>query len=111
MNRKDVPVTVWDMRVVFYKGDKLLDEAERPHIEFLDARATRGRSPLDLVNLPPRIPVTRTISVAPGHNELDRQRAVEEADRVQFVAIIDGAKDIRMQLALWEDLTPQTKRC
>jgi hypothetical protein len=51
------------------------------------------------------------MSVAPGHNELDRQRAVEDADRVQFVTIIDGAKDIRMQLALWEDLTPQTKRC
>jgi hypothetical protein len=25
-NRKDIPVTIWDMRVVFYKGDKPLDE-------------------------------------------------------------------------------------
>ena len=97
LNRKDVPVTVWDMRVVFYKGGNALDEEERPHMEFVGP----GRTPLDLVNLPPRVPVTRTISVTPGHNETARQRAVEEADKVEFVAIMDGAKDIRRELAPW----------
>jgi hypothetical protein len=104
LNRKDVPVTVWDMRVVFYRGDKALNEKERPHTEFADAEV--GRRSLDLVNLPPRIPVTRTITVTPGRDEPDKQQAVEEADRVEFVAIIEGTGDIRMKLASWKDLTP-----
>jgi hypothetical protein len=42
-NRKDIPVTIWDMRVVFYKGDKPLDEGERPHLEFTGPRAEGWR--------------------------------------------------------------------
>jgi len=106
-NRKDIPVTIWDMRVVFYKGDKPLDEEERPHMEFTGASG--ARMPFSPVNLPPRVPVTRTIFVSPGHNESDRQRAVEEADRVEFEAIIDEARDITIRLALWNELAPQTK--
>ena len=56
------------------------------------------------VDLPPRAPVTQTIFVSPGHNESDRQRAVEEADRVEFEAIIDEARDITIRLALWNEL-------
>ena len=106
-NRKDIPVTIWDMRVVFYKGDKPLDEGERPHMEFTGP--SDGRMAFGPVNLPPRVPVTRTIFVSPGHNESDRQRAVEEADRVEFEAIIDEARDITIRLALWNELAPQTK--
>jgi hypothetical protein len=108
-NRKDIPVTMWDMRVVFYKGDNPLDEEERPHMEFTGAGG--GKKAFEPVNLPPRIPVTRTIFVTTGHNEPDRQRAVEEADRVQFEAIIDESRDITLRLALWRDLEPQTKHC
>ena len=106
-NRKDVPVTVRGIRVVFYKGDKPSDEEESPYMEFKRDRGEWG--PFELVSLPSRIPVTRTISVAPGDNEPDRQRAVEEADRVEFEATIDGAKDIRIELALWNSLEPQTE--
>jgi hypothetical protein len=108
-NRKDIPVTIWDMRVVFYKGDRPLGEEERPHMEFTGASG--GRMPFAPVNLPPRIPVTRTIFVAPPSNIPNSLRAVEEADRVEFEAIIDEASDIRMRLALWRDLEPQTKHC
>ena len=109
-NRKDIPVTVWDMRVVFYKGDNPLDEEERPNIEFSGVGG--GRIPsFNPVNLPPRIPVARRIFVSPGHNESDRQRAVENADRVEFEAIIDEARNITMRLALWNVRTPQTKHC
>ena len=108
-NRKDIPVTVWDMRVVFYKKDKPLEEEERPHIEFSGVGG--GRVPFSPVNLPPRIPVTRKMFVTPGHNQSDRQRAVEEADRVEFEAIIDEARHITMRLAFWNELAPQTKHC
>jgi hypothetical protein len=97
-NRKDIPVTIWDIRVVFYKEDEPLDEEERPHMEFTGASG--GRREFSPVNLPPRVPVTRTIFVTPGHNESDRQWALEEADRVEFEAIIDEARDIMMRLAL-----------
>jgi hypothetical protein len=118
LNRKDVPVTVWAMWVVFYKGGEPLDEEERPSMQFVDASAPGGRSPMDLVNLPPRIPVMRTIFVAPGTTESgilrgvksESLRAVEEADRAEFVAIIEGAKDIRIQLAPWNDSTTQTAK-
>jgi hypothetical protein len=88
-NRKDIPVTIWDMRVVFYKGDRPLGEGERPHMQF--AGDGGGRKPFSPVNLPPRIPVTRTIFIFPGHDEADRRRAVEEADRAEFEALIDEA--------------------
>jgi hypothetical protein len=117
LNGKDVPVTVWDMRVVFYKGDKPLDERECPDMQFTDPNGVMGVKPLDLVNLPPHVPVTPTISVYPHRNAAvpqqlasDRERAVKEADRIEFVAIIDGARDIRTELAPWNDPTPQTKR-
>jgi hypothetical protein len=108
-NRKDIPVTIWDMRVVFYRGDEPLDEAERPHTQFTSAGG--GRTSFSPLNLPPRVPVSRTIFVSTGHNESDRQRAVEEADRVEFEAIIEETRDITMRLALWSELTPQTRRC
>ena len=46
------------------------------------------------------------MNVAPGRNEAVRQRAVEEADRVEFVAILDGAEDITEELALWGSQEP-----
>jgi hypothetical protein len=33
------------------------------------------------------------------------------AARVEFEALIDEARDITMRLTLWNELTPQTKRC
>jgi hypothetical protein len=105
LNRKDIPVTVRSMQVVFYKAGKPLSENERPDLTLLDG----GRRPLDLVNLPPHEHVTKTISVEPGHNQYDKQRAVEEADQVGFEANIDGAKDIRLELALWSTREPQTE--
>jgi hypothetical protein len=109
LNRKDIPATIWDMRGVFYKGDGPLDERERPHLQFTGTGG--GRKAFSPVNLPPRVPVSRTIFVSPGHDETDRQRAVEEADRVEFEAVIDESRDMTMRLALWRDLEPQTKHC
>ncbi len=100
LNRKDVPVTVWDMRVVFYKGADPLTEEERPHLEIANAEG----GPEDPVTLPPRVHVTRTLTltVPLGSDEAVKQRAAEESDRIEFVAILDGASDIRRKLALWE---------
>jgi hypothetical protein len=109
-NHKDVPVTVRSMEVVFYRGDKPLGERERPHTKFTRDGGTPG--PFELVSLPPHVPVPRTVIVDPGFNESDRQRAVEEADRVEFVVEIEGAKTISTGLALWNDRTrPKTQRC
>ena len=107
-NRKDVPVTVRSMQVVFYKGGKPLDAEERPEISYRGDGG--GWRPFKMVGLPPHTPVSLAISVDPGHDEHVKQRAVEAADRVEFVANIDEAKDIRTDLALWDALTPQTKR-
>ncbi len=89
------------MRVVFYKGTDPLTEEERPHLKVVDAEG----GPEDPMTLPPRVPVTRTLTldVAPGREkEVVRQQAAEEADRIEFVAVLDGARDIRRELALWE---------
>jgi hypothetical protein len=110
LNRKDVPVTVWDMQVVFYKEGKPLGEEERPSTRLVDANVPGGRGPLDLVTLPPRVHVKQTISVEPGHNEHVKQRAVEAADRVEFQVSIEGARNITMALAPWNELTPQTEK-
>jgi hypothetical protein len=109
-NRKDVPVNVREMRVDFYKGGKPLDVQERPYLEFAGSRGGRQLS-FELATLHPRIPESRTVIVSSGHDEAARQRAVEEADRIEFVAVIEGAKDIRTRLAPWEEPEPQTKRC
>ena len=110
LNRKDVPVTIWGMRVDFYKGGKLLNDEERPNLEFAGSRG--GRRPVfDLTTLHPRIPATLTVFVSPGHNEDRRQRAVEDADRIEFVAVIEGAKDKRKRLAPWDTLENQKERC
>jgi hypothetical protein len=94
LNRKELPVTVLDMRVVFYEGDNPLEDWTRPHMEFVDDRDQK--SPLGLVNLPPFLAVTRTISVTPGRD--DKLRALEEADKAEFVASIVGARDKWLEL-------------
>ena len=108
-NHKDVPVTVRSMEVVFYRQGEPLDAGERPHVQFI-TRDGSGPGPFELVNLPPFEPVTRRVIVAPGHDEHRRQRAVEEADRVEFVAEIEGAKNISTGLDSWTTREPQKKR-
>ena len=80
-------MTIWDIRVVFYRGDEPLNEAERPHMQFTSAGG--GRTSFSPLNRPPRVPVSSTIFVTTGYNEANRQRAVEEAERVLFEAIIE----------------------
>ena len=110
-NRKDVPVTVRSMEVMFYRQGKPLDAGEHPHVQFI-TRDGSGPGPFELVSLPPFVPVTRRVIVYPGDNEHRRQRAVEEADRVEFVAEIEEAKTKRTGLALWNDETPpKPQRC
>jgi len=77
-NRKDVPVTVRSMEVMFYRQGKPLDAGEHPHVQFI-TRDGSGPGPFELVSLPPFVPVTRRVIVYPGDNEHRRQRAVEEA--------------------------------
>jgi hypothetical protein len=111
LNYKDVAVTVWEMRVDFYEGGKPLNDKERPEaVEFAGPRGGR-RPSFELATLHPRTPVSRTVFVSPGRDEPRRQRAVEEADRIEFVTVIEGAKDIRTRLAPWDTLEPQKKRC
>jgi hypothetical protein len=43
------------------------------------------------MTLPPRIPAKRTIFVTPPLNMPDIMRTFEEADRIEFVAVIEGA--------------------
>jgi hypothetical protein len=97
LNRKEMPVIVWEMRVEFYKGGEPLEEWARPSVQFVDV-PTGQSSPQDPVNLPPYVPVTRTISVTPvdTHQKL---RALEEADRAEFVANLLGAEDKREELS------------
>jgi hypothetical protein len=65
----------------------------------------------DLTTLHPRIPATLTVIVSPGHNEHRRQRAADEADRIELVAVIEGTRDRRTGLAPWDELEPQAKHC
>jgi hypothetical protein len=94
LNRKELPVTVTDMRVVFYKENKPLEDWTRPHISFVDG-SVQG-SPVDLVNIPAYTGVTRTMSLIPGRD--DKLRELEKADRAEFEADIVGAKDITVEL-------------
>lgn len=94
LNRKELPVTVTDMRVVFYKENKPLEDWTRPNISFVDG-SVQG-SPVDLVNIPAYTGVTRTMSLIPGRD--DKLRELENADRAEFVAVIVGAKDITVEL-------------
>jgi len=96
--------------VDFYKGGEPLNDEERPRVEFVGTSGNRAKK-FELMNLPSHIPVTRTVILSPGHNEYRRQRAVEEADRIEFVAVIEGAKDIRTRLYPWNELKDQTERC
>jgi len=62
MNAKDLPVSVLDMRVVFYKENKPIEEWAWPDVKFVDEYGEK--SPTSLVSLPPHAPVRRMISVA-----------------------------------------------
>jgi hypothetical protein len=105
-NHKDVPVTVRSMAVVFYRQGEALGAGERPHVQY--TRDGGGPRPsFELVSLHTLIPVTRTVIVSPGQHEHRRQRAVEEADRIEFVAELEGAKDIRRRLDPWRGTKPK----
>jgi hypothetical protein len=114
LNRKDLPVTVSEMRVVFYRGGKPLGERETPHVEFVNA--SDQTTPVGPVDLTPGVSVTRTLSVAPGtpttpglpvtSPDPNKLRAVQETDRVVFMATMIGTRDKSEDLAPWQDLTP-----
>lgn len=113
LNRKDVPVTVWAMEVVFYKDDKPLSEGEGPHVSFINEQDQT--SPMGTVNLPSHEPVTRKLVVELGtpaefgrrvrSPDPDKLRVVQKAERVEFVARMVGARDIRENLTRWQDPT------
>ena len=94
LNQKDVPVTVLDMRVEFYKGGQPLEEWAHTRLEFIGAGSRR--EPVGPVNLTPHVAVPLVISIAPGRD--DKIRALEEMDRAEFVAVMIGARDIRQEL-------------
>src|SRR5215211_3532875 len=96
-NEKDLPVTVLEMGVVFYKGGKPIEEWARPDVKVFDERGET--SPVSLVNLPSHIAVLRKISVTPERDNPFKRRVLEEADRAEFVAIIVGARDKREELS------------
>jgi hypothetical protein len=98
LNRKELPVTVTDMRVVFYKGAKPL----HPTIQHLPEGGGQGSKVLELVNIPAYTGVTRSMNLLPGGEE--KRRELEEADRAVLVAKIVGARDITEPLEkTWTD--------
>ena len=98
LNEKELPVVVWELRVEFYKGGESLEDWAHPTALFVDEVTGHRRSPLGPVNLPPRLAVTRTISLVAGSEE--RRRELGTADRAVFVAHISGAEDKREELTL-----------
>jgi hypothetical protein len=101
-NGKELPVTVWDLHVEFYKGGELLEEGARPRVELVEESG--NISELRQVILPPYIPVSLVIRVSPlGAHDTDQEqaaklRALEEADRAEFVANIVGIGEKREEL-------------
>jgi hypothetical protein len=88
VNRKEVPVTVMEMQVLFYKGGVPLEEWVRPGLAFVDARGQR--SPAGPVTLLPNIAFPLTISVTAGvtAGRDDIREELAKADRAEFVARI-----------------------
>jgi hypothetical protein len=104
-NRKELPVTVWDMRVEFYKGERPLEEwAEwaRPRMHLVDESGNRSEFRHKI--LPPHIPVSLEIRVSPlGARDTDQEqtaklREMAEADKAVFVASLSDARDERKKL-------------
>ena len=102
LNGKELPVTVWDMRVEFYKGGELLEEWARPRVQLVEESG--NISELGTVILPPHIPVSLEIRVISldAHDTDQEQaaklRALAEVDRAEFVATLVGARDKRKDL-------------
>ena len=93
-NRKEVPVTVSEMRVEFYKEGQSLPDWTRPRVEFVNDHDRKR--PLGPVNLPPLLHERWTISVTPGRDDIVRE--LQKADRAVFVANINGVGDKRVEL-------------
>ena len=99
-NRKELPVTVWDMRVEFYKGESPLEkwaEWARPRVQLVEESGNRSEFRHKI--LPPHIPVSIEIRVSPlGARDTDKEQAAKlqalaEADSAVFVATLYGAED------------------
>lgn len=108
LNRKELPVTLWDVRVEFSKGGEPLDEWARPHVQLVnpDGSIRERHGPvLGPVTLSPHIPVPLEIRVLPegpvqgtDQKRADKMRALEETDSATFVATLIGAGDKRKKL-------------
>jgi hypothetical protein len=104
LNGKDLPVTVLDMKVRFYKEGKPLEKEEQAiSVKFLNAHNLR--SDLSPLTLPPHVHVRRTLVVAPISPAA--QWALDESDRAEFVAVLVGYADITRELAPWRQLPPK----
>jgi hypothetical protein len=101
-NGKELPVTVWDMHVEFYKGDELLEEGARPPVQLVEESGNRSELRHEI--LPPHTPTSFEIRVSPvGAHDTNQERddklqALAEADRAVFVATLDGAPPERREL-------------
>ena len=94
VNGKELPVTIWEMGVEFYKGGKPLEEWARPVVQFVDERG--DPRPLGPVNLPPHMTMPLTLRVLPDRD--DKLREMEDVDKAVFVATLMGARDTRREL-------------
>ena len=97
MNRKELlvtAVTVWDVRVEFYKQDAPLAEWARPTTQLVGERGEI--SPMDPMALPPHIPVRLTLSIRPERDDIRQEMA--NVDRAEFVEPLIGASDQRRDL-------------
>jgi hypothetical protein len=93
-NGKDVPITVSELRVEFYKGGQPLEDGARPGLEFVGDQDRR--SPLGPVSIPPHGHEPRTMSVNPGRDDIVEE--LQKADRAVFVAHFDSVGDERVEL-------------
>lgn len=96
LNRKEVPVTVRDMRVNFYsEGRPLEGWVRRPQLWLVDE--SDQRSTMGALNLFPHEAVVQTIRVFVLLSDPNRE-VLAKADRAEFVANIVGTKDVRKPL-------------
>ena len=110
LNRKELPVTLWGVRIEFSKGGEPLEEWARPLVRLVKEPGSiadeRITDELGAVTLPPHIPVPLEFSVLPeggamqgtDQERAEKLRTLKETDSATFVATFFDARPKREKL-------------
>jgi len=91
-NEKEVGVGLWNVEVAFYNGGE--------YLAGLYPAFTSTGQPVEVLNVPPRIPLSWSMKVeAGGPNQLPR---VKRADKVKLVAEFPGGETFEKEMPTWE---------